>query len=247
MHELEAREILGRHAGQGIQVWPSSVENPDVVDVIDAAAIKLESGFIGETAMEITEKTVCYPSVRAVENQLIVACAANESRDPVWALDVRRELRVDIRWGFEDPQHLLVFLDATVDVGIAASHLLKALLLVDHVLKEEDVLVFVFGVPAESVDRLAQTIKGSLLAFIFPVVVGVLAPYLAWGTDGFFAYEVEEISTVITRYSCEKRAQLNYFLSSCSSHCVFAQDVRPFTLPCRSVVSRIFLAVAAEK
>ena len=63
MHELEAREILGRHTGQGIQVWPSSVGNPDVVDVIDAAPMKLESGFIGETAMEITEKTVCYPSV----------------------------------------------------------------------------------------------------------------------------------------------------------------------------------------
>ena len=228
-------------------MWPSSVENPDVVDVIDAASMELESGFISETAMEITEKTVCYPSVGAVENQLIVACAANESRDPVCTLDVRRELRVDIRWGFEDPQHLLMFLDATVDVGIAASHLVKALLLIDHVLKEEDVLVLVFGIPAESVDRLTQTFKSSFLASIFPVVVGVLAPHLAWGADGFFAYEVEELSAVITRYSCEKRAQLNHFLSSCSPHCVFAQEVRPFTLPRRSVVSGIFLAVAAEK
>ena len=181
-------------------MWPSSVENPDVVDVIDAAPMELESGFISETAMEITEKTVCYPSVRAVEYQLIVACAANESCDPVGALDVRREFRVNICGSFEDPQHLLVFLDATVDVGVAASHLLKALLLVDHVLKEEDVLVLVFGVPAESVDRLAQTFKGSLLAFIFPVVVGVLAPHLAWGADWFFAHEVEELTAVPAGY-----------------------------------------------
>ena len=124
---------------------------------------------------------------------------------------------------------------------------MKALLLVDHVLKKEDVLILVFGIPAESIDCLAQTFKGPLLAFIFPVVVGVLAPHLAWGADGFFAYEVEELSAVITRYSSEKRAQLNYFLSSCTPHCVLAQEVRPFTLPCRSVVSGIFLAVAAQK
>lgn len=247
MYELEEGEILGRHAGQGIEVGACPVENPDVVDIADAASIKLEGGFIRETSTKISEKTVCYPSVGAVENQLIVACAANESRDPVCTLDVRRELRVDIRWGFEDPQHLLMFLDATVDVGIAASHLVKALLLIDHVLKEEDVLVLVFGIPAESVDRLTQTFKSSFLASIFPVVVGVLAPHLAWGADGFFAYEVEELSAVITRYSCEKRAQLNHFLSSCSPHCVFAQEVRPFTLPRRNVVSGLFLAVTAEE
>ena len=194
MYELEEGEILGRHAGQGIEVGACPVENPDVVDIADAASIKLEGGFIRETSTKISEKTVCYPSVGAVENQLIVACAANESRDPVCTLDVRRELRVDIRWGFEDTQHLLVLLDTTVDVGIAASHLVKALLLIDHVLKEEDVLILVFGIPAESVDRLSQTFKSSFLAFIFPVVVGVLAPHLAWGADGFFAYEVEELS-----------------------------------------------------
>ena len=33
MHELEAGEILGRHTGQGVEVWPDSVENPDVVDI----------------------------------------------------------------------------------------------------------------------------------------------------------------------------------------------------------------------
>ena len=196
MYELEEGEILGRHAGQGIEVGACPVENPDVVDIADAASIKLEGGFIRETSTKISEKTVCYPSVGAVENQLIVACAANESRDPVCTLDVRRELRVDIRWGFEDTQHLLVLLDTTVDVGIAASHLVKALLLIDHVLKEEDVLVLVFGIPAESVDRLTQTFKSSFLAFIFPVVVGVLAPHLAWGADGFFTYEVEELSAV---------------------------------------------------
>jgi len=197
MYELEEGEILGRHAGQGIEVGACPVENPDVVDIADAASIKLEGGFIRETSTKISEKTVCYPSVGAVENQLIVACAANESRDPVCTLDVRRELRVDIRWGFEDTQHLLVLLDTTVDVGIAASHLVKALLLIDHVLKEEDVLILVFGIPAESVDRLSQTFKSSFLAFIFPVVVGVLAPHLAWGADGFFAYEVEELSAVL--------------------------------------------------
>lgn len=247
MYELEEGEILGRHAGQGIEVGACPVENPDVVDIPDAASIKLEGGFIRETSTKISEKTVCYPSVGAAENQLIVACAANESRDPVCTLDVRRELRVDIRWGFEDPQHLLMFLDATVDVGIAASHLVKALLLIDHVLKEEDVLVLVFGICAEAVDRLTQTFKSSFLASIFPVVVGVLAPHLAWGADGFFAYEVEELSAVITRYSCEKRAQLNHFLSSCSPHCVFAQEVRPFTLPRRNVVSGLLLAVTAEE
>ena len=90
-------------------MWPSSVENPDVVDVIDAASMELESGFISETAMEITEKTVCYPSVRAVEYQLIVTCSADEGCDPVCALDVCREFRVNICGSFEDPQHLLVF------------------------------------------------------------------------------------------------------------------------------------------
>ena len=154
--------------------------------------------------VKIAVKSVRHPFVRAAPNQLVVARPADESRDPVCALDVGGELRVDIRRGFKDAQHLLVFLDATVDVGIAASHLVKALLLIDHVLKEEDVLVLVFGIPAESVDRLTQTFKSSFLAFIFPVVVGVLAPHLAWGADGFFAYEVEELSAVITRYSCEK-------------------------------------------
>ena len=204
MYELEEGEILGRHAGQGVEVGACPIENPDVVDIVDAASMELEGGFIRETSTKISEKTVCYPSVGAVEDQLIVAGAANESRDPVCALDVGGELRVDIRRGFKDAQHLLVFLDATVDVGIAAFHLVKALLLIDHVLKEEDVLVLVFGIPAESVDRLTQTFKSSFLAFIFPVVVGVLAPHLAWGADGFFAYEVEELSAVITRYSCEK-------------------------------------------
>jgi hypothetical protein len=247
MYELEEGEILGRHAGQGVEVGACPIENPDVVDIVDAASMELEGGFIRETSTEISEKTVCYPLVGAVEDQLIVAGAADESSDPVRTLDVRRELRVDICGCFEDPQHLLMLLDATVDVGIAASHLVKALLLVDHVLKKEDVLILVFGIPAESIDCLAQTFKGPLLAFIFPVVVGVLAPHLAWGADGFFAYEVEELSAVITRYSSEKRAQLNYFLSSCTPHCVLAQEVRPFTLPCRSVVSGIFLAVAAQK
>ena len=140
-----------------------------------------------------------------------------------------------------------MFSDAAVDMSVTASNLLIALIFVDHVLKKKDVLFFVFSISAESVDRLAQTFKGSLLAFIFPVVVNILSPYLSGGTDRFFADEVEELSTVITRYSCEKRAQLNYFLSSCSPHCVFAQEVRPFTLPCRSVVSGIFLAFSAEK
>lgn len=165
MHELEAREILGRHAGQRIEVGSCPIENPDVVDIVDAASMKLEGGFIRETSTKISDKTVCYPSVGAVENQLIVACAANESRDPVCALDVRRKLRVDICGGFEDSQHLLVFLNATVDVGITACHLVKALLLVDHVLEEEYVLVFVFGVPAEPVDRFAQALKRFFLAW----------------------------------------------------------------------------------
>ena len=94
-----------------------------------------------------------------------------------------------------------MILDATVDVGITACHLVKALLLVDHVLEEEYVLVFVFGVPAEPVDRFAQTFKGSLLAFIFPVVVGVLTPHLAWGADWFFSHEVEELTAVPAGYS----------------------------------------------
>ena len=182
-------------------MWPSSVENPDVVDVIDAASMELESGFISETAMEITEKTVCYPSVRAVEYQLIVACAANEGCDPVGALDVRREFRVNICGSFEDPQHLLVFFDTTVDVGVAACHLMESLLLVDHVLKEKNVLILVFRVPAQPIDRLAQAIKSSFLSFGFPVVVGVLTPHLSGGADWFFAHEVEELTAVPAGYS----------------------------------------------
>ena len=162
-------------------MWPSSVENPDVVDVIDAASMELESGFISETAMEITEKTVCYPSVRAVEYQLIVTCSADEGCDPVCALDVCREFRVNICGSFEDPQHLLVFFDTTVDVGVAACHLMESLLLVDHVLKEKNVLILVFRVPAQPIDRLAQAIKSSFLSFGFPVVVGVLTPHLSGG------------------------------------------------------------------
>ena len=102
-----------------------------------------------------------------------------------------------------------MFSDAAVDMSLTASNLLIALIFVDHVLKKKDVLFFVFSISAESVDRLAQTFKGSLLAFIFPVVVNILSPYLSGGTDRFFADEVEELSTVITRYSCEKRAQVN--------------------------------------
>ena len=33
MYELEEGEILGRHAGQGIEVGACPVENPDVVDI----------------------------------------------------------------------------------------------------------------------------------------------------------------------------------------------------------------------
>ena len=109
MHELEAGEILGRHTGQGVEVWPDSVENPDVVDIVDAASMKLKGGFIRETSMEICEKTVCNPSVGAVENQLIVTRSTDEGCDPVSALDVRREFRVNICGSFEDPQHLRLF------------------------------------------------------------------------------------------------------------------------------------------
>lgn len=204
MHELEAREILGRHAGQRIEVGSCPIENPDVVDIVDTASMKLEGGFIRETSTKISDKTVCYPSVGAVENQLIVACAANESRDPVCTLDVRRKLRVDICGGFEDSQHLLVILDATVDVGITACHLVKALLLVDHVLEEEYVLVFVFGVPAEPVDRFAQALKRSFFSHGLPTIAGVFSPHLSGGADGFLAHEVEELAAIPTRDSCEQ-------------------------------------------
>ena len=197
--------------------------------------------------MKIAVKCLSYPLVRAAGNQLVVARPADESRDPVCALDVGGELRVNIRRGFKDAQHLLMFLDTTVDVGIAACHLVKALLLGDHVLKKEDVLILMFGIPAEPVNRFAQALKRSFFSHCLPTVARVFPPYLSGGTDGFFAYEVEELSAVITRYSCEKRAQLNHFLSSCSPHCVFAQEVRPFTLPRRNVVSGFFLAVAAEE
>jgi len=95
--------------------------------------------------VKIAVKSVRHPFVRAAPNQLVVARPANESSDPVCALDVRRKLRVNVCRGFEDAPHLLVFLDAAVDVGVAACHLVKALLLVDHVLEKEYVLVLVFG------------------------------------------------------------------------------------------------------
>ncbi len=100
MHELEAGEILWRHTGQGIKIWSSSVQDPDVVNIVNAAFVKLECGFVGEVAVKSSVKAIRYPSVGAIADELIVACTTNESRDPVCTLDVRRELRVDIRWGF---------------------------------------------------------------------------------------------------------------------------------------------------
>ena len=49
MYELEEGEILGRHAGQGVEVGACPIENPDVVDIVDAASMELEGGFIRET------------------------------------------------------------------------------------------------------------------------------------------------------------------------------------------------------
>ena len=94
-----------------------------------------------------------------------------------------------------------MFFDTTVDVGVAACHLMESLLLVDHVLKEKNVLILVFRVPAQPIDRLAQAIKSSFLSFGFPVVVGVLTPHLSGGADWFFAHEVEELTAVPAGYS----------------------------------------------
>ena len=41
MYELEEGEILGRHAGQGVEVGACPIENPDVVDIVDAASMSL--------------------------------------------------------------------------------------------------------------------------------------------------------------------------------------------------------------
>ena len=117
-------------------MWPVPVENLDVVDVGDAASVKLECGFVRELTVEMFEKGVTHPFVGAVANQLVVACAADESCDPVSALDVSGELGIDIRRSFEDSQHLLVFFDAAVDVGVAAFDLLESFVFIDHVLKQ---------------------------------------------------------------------------------------------------------------
>ena len=65
MYELEEGEILGRHAGQGVEVGACPIENPDVVDIVDAASMELEGGFIRETSTEISEKNCLLPIGRS--------------------------------------------------------------------------------------------------------------------------------------------------------------------------------------
>ena len=39
---LKTQKILGRHASDGVEMWSGSIENLDIVNVVDAAQIKLE-------------------------------------------------------------------------------------------------------------------------------------------------------------------------------------------------------------